>query len=277
VNALNILLDWLLIFGIGPFPTMGVEGSALASTISQWLGALAGVGLVIRRLQPSLRFQARQTLKFLRIGGDMFIRTGVLTLFVAYTTRVANQIGPAAGAAHQVLRQMWLFTALAMDAFAATVQSLVGFFIGRGSVTNAKFVTRVALAWSLGTGFALSGLMAAGQGMVVRYLVPVSAAAIFIPAWWVSTLSQPLNSIAFLTDGVHMGTGDFAYLRNAVLIASLVGTLGLWLLERSGTSTLIWVWILTGIWILLRGSLGLLRIWPGIGNSIFRNDRKAAA
>ncbi|RLD96681.1 MAG: MATE family efflux transporter, partial [Bacteroidetes bacterium] len=38
VNVLNILLDWVMIFGRGPFPILGVAGSALASTISQWLG-----------------------------------------------------------------------------------------------------------------------------------------------------------------------------------------------------------------------------------------------
>jgi MATE family multidrug resistance protein len=203
----------------------------------------------------------------------MFIRTGLLTLFVVYTTRVANQIGPEAGAAHQVLRQIWVFTALALDAFAATVQSLVGFFIGKGSVPNAKYVVRISLAWSLGTGIVLSGLMAAGQGLVIRYLVPVSAAAIFIPAWWVSTLSQPLNAVAFLTDGVHMGTGDFPFLRNAILIASSIGILGLWVLEMNGNGTLSAIWLLTAIWILFRGGLGLLRIWPGIGISIFRENQ----
>jgi len=167
---------------------------------------------------------------------------------------------------------MWVFTALALDAFAATVQSLVGFFIGRGSVPNAKFVVKIALAWSLGTGIALSALMAAGQGFVIRHLVPASAAAVFIPAWLVSTLSQPLNSIAFLTDGVHLGTGDYGFLRNAVLTSSLIGILGLWLLERNGTSTLYWIWILITVWIVLRGAIGLLRIWPGIGNSPFRLD-----
>ena len=79
----------------------------------------------------------------LSIGGDMFVRTGILNLFLAYTTRVANQLGADAGAAHQVIRQMWVFTALVLDAFAATVQSLVGFFIGQDSLSTVKQVVRV--------------------------------------------------------------------------------------------------------------------------------------
>ena len=272
INALNILLDWVLIFGKGPFPALGVSGSALASTISQWLGALAGILLIIRKIGLSRAFNFQDTRKILQVGGDMFVRTGMLNLFLAYTTRSANAISPDAGAAHQVIRQVWVFTALALDAYAATVQSLVGFFVGKSSITQAKRVVEVGFVWSLGTGIVLMGLMRWGQGMVIDLLVPVTAVGAFIPSWLVSTFSQPLNSIAFLTDGAHWGTGDFQFLRNAMLIASLAGIAGLWFLERSGAGSLFWVWILISAWITLRGVLGALRIWPGIGRSPFKTE-----
>jgi MATE family multidrug resistance protein len=270
VNGMNILLDWALVFGLGPVPALGVEGSALASTASQWTGAVIIILLVNRKIKLSRELHLAQTLRVLQIGGDMFIRTGMLNLFLLYSTRVANQISPDAGAAHQVLRQLWVFSALALDAFASSVQSLVGFFIGRESVSQAKQVIRVALTWSLGTGSALGILMYLGRDIVAQFLVPASAVTVFLPAWLVSSLSQPINSIAFLTDGVHLGTGDYRFLRNAVLAASLIGLIGLWLVERSVNSTLSWTWFVIGIWISLRGLLGLLRIWPGIGNSVFR-------
>lgn len=271
VNGLNVLLDWLLIFGRGPIPALGVQGSALASTISMWAGALAGIWLVNRKIHLSRELRLQETLRVLRIGGDMFVRTGMLNLFLLYSTRAANQISPDAGAAHQVLRQMWVFTALALDAFASSVQSLVGFFIGKGSVSRAKQVVLVALAWSTGTGLLLGILMVLGQEAVTRYFIPASAVAAFLPAWLVSAASQPINSIAFLTDGVHLGTGDYRFLRNAVLSASLIGLVGLWLLERSINGTLYWIWIVIAVWISLRALLGILRIWPGLGKSVFRN------
>ena len=273
VNVLNILLDWVMIFGRGPFPILGVAGSALASTISQWLGALAGILLVDKKLGLTREIAFKDAGALLSIGGDMFLRTGILNLFLAYTTRVANQLGADAGAAHQVIRQMWVFTALVLDAFAATVQSLVGFFIGRGSLSNAKLVVRVGFWWSIGTGVVLGVLMWVGRNLVIDLLVPFTAVGVFLSAWGISSLSQPINSLAFLTDGVHWGTGDFRYLRNAMFLASLAGMIGIWTMEQSNRNSLAWVWILIGGWNFLRGLFGILRIWPGIGQSIFKSSQ----
>jgi MATE family multidrug resistance protein len=269
VNVLNLVLDWLLIFGRGPIPAMGVGGSALASTASQWLGALAGIILVAKKLSLSRSFVLRDAVRLLQVGGDLFIRTGMVNLFLAYTTRAANGISPDAGAAHQVIRQMWVFTALALDAYASTVQSLVGYFIGQNSISWARQVVRVAMSWNLGTGFLLGGLMWWSRGTVIQFLVPAASISVFLPAWAVSSVSQPLNSLAFLTDGVHWGTGDYRYLRNAMLIASAVGISGLWLLDMRGDGSLSWIWVLIGIWIAFRALFGMLRIWPGIGKSVF--------
>jgi multidrug resistance protein, MATE family len=271
VNVLNLLLDWLMIFGRGPFSPLGVVGSALASTISQWLGALAGILLVNKKIGLSHEIIFKDAGALLSIGGDMFVRTGMLNLFLAYTTRVANQLGADAGAAHQVIRQMWVFTALVLDAFAATVQSLVGFFIGQDSLTNAKQVVRVGLWWSIGTGVILGALMWVERKVVVDLFVPFTAAQVFLTAWGISAISQPINSLAFLTDGVHWGTGDFRYLRNAMFLASLIGMTGIWSLKQFNSISLLGVWILIGGWNFLRGLFGVLRIWPGIGNSPLRN------
>ena len=109
-----------------------------------------------------------------------------------------------------------------------------------------------------------------GQDLVINFLVPTASISVFLPAWGVSAISLPINSLAFLTDGVHWGTEDYAYLRNAMIFTSVVGIGGLWLLENGGNGTLVWVWVMITIWTGLRSAFGILRIWPGIGNSPFR-------
>lgn len=270
VNALNLILDWLLIFGNGPFPRMDVAGSALASTLSQWLGALVGIGFIAAKFGLTRAFALKDAAKLLRVGGDLFVRTALLNLFLAFTTRAANNISSDAGAAHQVIRQVYVFTSLALDAYATTVQSLVGYFIGLGSVRWAKQVVKTGVNWSIGTGIVLGGLMWWGRETVISFLVPMTAIRVFLPAWAVSSLSQPISSLAFLTDGAHWGTGDYKFLRNAMIVATIIGMVGIWLIDTGGDKALFSVWIVTGIWVVLRGTLGLLRIWPGIGKSAFQ-------
>ncbi len=277
VNLLNILLDFLFIFGFGPLPPLGVAGAALASALSQWAGAAWVVTVVFSRLGMPRRLPMSELGRLIRIGGDLFVRTGLVTLFLVLTTRAATRIGADAGAAHQAIRQVWIFSALLLDAFAITGQSLVGYFVGSDEMAWARRVAWIVCAWSLGTGIAMGTAMWLGMELVVRIFVPSGAYAVFVPAWGVSALTQPVNSLSFATDGIHWGTGDFRFLRNAMAVASAFGVLGIWLINENGPHALTLVWIVTGGWITFRATFGILRIWPGIGKSPLRDDKPVTA
>ncbi|MCA9935101.1 MAG: MATE family efflux transporter [Ardenticatenaceae bacterium] len=267
VNALNIALDWLLIFGVGAVPAMGVAGAAAASAIAQWVGALWAVTAVARRLGLAQKLQWREAGRLLQIGGDLFVRTGLLTLYLLFTTRVATQIGADSGAVHQAIRQVWTFTALGLDALAVTAQSLVGYFMGANDVAQARRVAAVTSGWSVVLGLLLTVAMFLGEDWVRGMLVPETAVALFNLPWLVAAAAQPINALAFITDGIHWGTGDYRYLRNGMLAATLVGVVGLWLVDANGERALLWVWGVTAVWISVRALFGVLRIWPGIGQS----------
>jgi len=272
LNAINIILDAVLIFGLGPFPALGVAGSALASVISQWFGAIWAILAISAELGLTKNIQARDVHKLLLIGGDLFVRTGMLTVFLLLATRAATLIGPDSGAAHQAIRQIWIFTALFLDACAISGQSLVGYFMGTRWLAQAKRVAKVVCSWSVGIGLLLAFIMIVGQNLVAYLLVPPSAREVFGPAWVISCVVQPLNALAFGTDGIHWGTGDFRFLRNVVSLTTLCGVGGLYLLDENLPGALTWIWIITGVWIASRATFGVVRIWPGIGNSPFRKN-----
>ena len=145
INALNIILDPLMIFGYGSIPAMGVAGAAWASVISQWLG----LGWAFFALRKKVGFRLclhRPTMNYLlAMGRDMVIRTGSLNLFLILATRTAALAGDQTAAAHQVLRLLWFITALLLDAFAVVGQSLVASFLGQ----NNRLLARKAAALTI--------------------------------------------------------------------------------------------------------------------------------
>ena len=271
INLANIGLDYVLIFGWAGIPALGVAGAALASSLSQWLGAAWMLWEVHRRLGLSRDISWRDSFRLLRVSRDLIVRSGSLTLFLLFATRVATQLGPEAGAAHQVIRQVWFFTALFVEAFATTAQSLVGYFYGSGSIEFAKQVARSTMRWSLAAGLALMLAMLVATPIVTEALVPPDAVLVFTLPWIIASVSQPLNSLAFITDGIHWGTGDYRYLRNAMVMATVAGLFGLQLISTERAESFSAVWLVTVGWIGIRAFWGVLRVYPGIGTSPFRS------
>lgn len=271
VNLLNIVLDWFLIFGNGPFPALGVGGSGLASSISQWCGAGVALFLVYRRLGGLTWPKSWRNVKdLLVVGRDLFLRTALLLLYITYATRVANRMGAEVGAAHQAIIQIFVFTALFLEAYATTAQSLVGFFIGAEDRSEARNVVKISTWWSVGTGVVLTVLMLVLTNAVISWLNLAAVAAIFIPAWIISAISLPTSSVAFITDGVHWGTMDYAYIRNGMFLATTIGVSLLTIVDVVRPDTpLAWIWGITAIWTLTRGMWGIVRIFPGVGDSPF--------
>jgi MATE family multidrug resistance protein len=86
-------------------------------------------------------------------------------------------------------------------------------------------------------------------------------------AWLVAAAAQPISALSFATDGIHWGTGDFRYLSIVVVLATGFGVIAVQLLDLSQHGSLTRIWLIIACWILIRGFLGMLRIWPGIGKA----------
>jgi MATE family multidrug resistance protein len=272
-NALNIALDAVLIFGLGPIPAFGIAGAAWASVVSQWLGALWVVDAIRRRLGTPDRIRWRGARNLLRVGRDLFFRTGSLILFIVLTTRAATLLGADEGAAHHIIRQFWILSALLLDAFGAAAQSLIGFFLGAGQICYARRVAAVACLWGAGTGIALAIVMLALSGSVAAAFLPVEVHAVFNAAWLAYALAQPANALAFVTDGIHWGTSDYRFLRNATVLSTAAGLIALYGIDPAGPDALSVIWMVTAGWIAIRTVFGMARIWPGFGGSPLKLPR----
>ena len=79
--------DAILIFGLGPIPAFGIAGAAWATVAAQSLGGLWAVAAVRARLGFPPRLHARDARLLLVAGRDLFLRTGLLTVFLLLTLK----------------------------------------------------------------------------------------------------------------------------------------------------------------------------------------------
>ena len=105
--------------------------------------------------------------------------------------------------------------------------------------------------------------MWSGERLIAGLLVPEAARYAFGAPWIAALIMQPINALAFGTDGVHWGTADFKFLRDATTAATLLGVAVLYAWSWFYGLTILSIWVVTAFWIVVRVIFGMGRIWPG--------------
>ncbi|KAK9794036.1 hypothetical protein WJX73_008223 [Symbiochloris irregularis] len=214
-NAVNIAFNYMLLFVFH----WGIAGSAWATVGAEALTAVALV-VALHRLHP-LRIPGREdwsSLKgFAGPVGLLALRTVALTATFALATAMAARSDVAHAASHQICLQMWLASSLLADALAVAAQTLVARLLASGRADSARAVSRRVIR----LGLLLGGILAAGMALGTRPLISTftqdsSVRAASLTIFPLVALTQPLNALAFVWDGVLYGAGGFSYAAKAM-------------------------------------------------------------
>lgn len=243
--AVSAVLCPLLVYGWLGLPRLELEGSAVANLVGQWLAALLFCRALLAERVP-LRADVRVLRSQLVMGRDLLLRSLAFQVCFVSAAAVAARFGAAAVAAHQVVLQLWSFLALVLDSLAIAAQSLVGAALGAGHLNLAKSVAWRVTAFSVAAAVILALLFAAGAPVMPALFTDDRAVldAIDVP-WWFLVAQIPVAGVVFAIDGVLLGAGDATFMRNATLLAALLGFLPL-------------------IWLSLAFGWGLVGIWSGL-------------
>jgi putative MATE family efflux protein len=247
----NIPLNLLLVFPLG----LGVAGSALGTVLAQ-VGAAAWLCSHVlrgaRRHAAALRPDRPGILAAAGANAPLLARTVLLRTALLTMTFVAIAQGDVALASHQIAFTLWYLLAMPPEAFSIASQAMVGHALGASDPDAARAASRRALAWGLGSGLALAGLLLALRPAYVPLFTDDPAVRDLV---WslvvVVAASQPIGALLYVLDGILIGAGDTRYLAWTMLVALVVflPLAGAVLATEAGVLAL-W-WALAG-WLLAR-------------------------
>lgn len=147
----NIILDPVLIFGIGPLPEMGVAGAAIATITSHIVVSLCFIYLIRKdkadhfkiKLFREIDFSYYKTLFVL--GAPVAVQNGLFTIFSMIMGVIVASFGPVAIAVQKVGSQIESISWNSCDGFASALSSFVGQNYGAKKIDRINKSTKYAL------------------------------------------------------------------------------------------------------------------------------------
>lgn len=254
-NVVNVLLNYLLIYGKGGLPTLGLEGAGIASLVARALMAVALLAYVWRSSVYRVYRKAFHPGPYLRADFGSLLRLGLPAglqyLFEISAFGIAvimmGWIGTTALAAHQIGINMVSVSYMLASGISAAATVRVGFTLGQRRYGDLRRVGRVLFVLVC----ALMGSCAA-IFMLGRELLP----ALYIDDADVITLAAQLLVVAGLfqlSDGVQVvGLGALRGLGD-VKVPTVI------------TFVAYWLFALPAAWVLgFRFGFGAVGVWCGL-------------
>jgi len=163
----NAILDPLLIFGIGPFPALGLQGAALATAISWTLTFAAACWLLAVRekmIEPSLTGLWSSWRQILHVGLPAAGTNLLIPLSAAILTRLVATYGEHAVAGYGVGTRVESLALIGINALSSAMTPFVGQNFGAHQCDRVRDAVRFSLRASLMWGGGVAALLFLAAG-----------------------------------------------------------------------------------------------------------------
>ncbi|KAI5603744.1 hypothetical protein POPTR_001G266900v4 [Populus trichocarpa] len=265
----NIILDPIFIFVC----RWGVSGAAIAHVVSQYLISVILLWRLMKKIDllPP-RVKDLQFSRFLKNGFLLLARVIAATICVTLAASRAARLGSTTMAAFQICLQVWLTSSLLADGFAVAGQAIIACAFAEKDYQKATTAaTRVLqMSFILGIGLAVVVGLALHFGDIIFSKDPNVLRIIAIGIPFVAG-TQPINSIAFVFDGVNFGASDFAYSSYSMVLVATASIAAIFVLSK--TSGFVGIWVALTIFMGLRAFAGVWRMGTGTGPWRFLRGR----
>ena len=224
-TVVNVVLDYLLIFGKAGFPELGVTGAALGTILSQVAGAVVYAAIILKpeyrkayRTLAGWRPEPTLILRLVRFGMPTGLQYSLEVGAFAVFMVIVGRIGTLELAASGIAFNLNMIVFMPMVGLAIAVSSLVGRYLGADRPEVAERAVRSALAMSFAYMAACGLLYVLGAPLL---LAPYGAGA--DPATWpriaeVATVLLRFVAVYSIFDMMNLihaaglrGAGDTVY------------------------------------------------------------------
>jgi putative MATE family efflux protein len=252
INVINIVLDYLLIFGNFGFPNLGAVGSAVATSISRVIGAGLILYVLFRRgsvlklpFWSGWHFHRDAVARIINIGGPTAIEQVVFQVGFIVFSAIAVNLGTADLAAQQIAFNIAGFSILPAFAFGVAGMTLVGQNLGAKNPERAEASAYQALK----SGMVWMVLMGAGffiwrSWLVGLYTNDADVQRLGEMCLTFIAFAQPFQCLSIVWGQALRGAGD----TRATLLYTFIG---IWVM-RVGLGYVLGIglgWGLLGMWI----------------------------
>lgn len=275
--TLNLVLDYAFIFGHFGLPSMGIEGAAWATVISQWFKVLVYWWLMMRPVHreeyqtvAGRRFDAELMRRILRYGGpnglQLLVEVSGFSLFILLVGRLGEQAMIATTLAFNVNSVAFI----PMLGLGIAISTMVGQQLGKNRPDMAARVTWTALRLALG----YMGMMAALY-LFVPDLFMLGHASGTSPELFSEVRDVTVVLLRFvaaycLLDACLIvfvnaikGAGDTRFILYTNLVMAPMPVLaGWWGIANFGWG-LVWCWGVITVWISTLGVIYTVRFLQG--------------
>ncbi len=143
-NSFNIVLDPMFIFGIGPFPELGVEGAAVATVIGRTLGIVyqlyhlaKGKGL-IKIHKHNWQFKSEILIRLIKLSAGVTAQFIISSASWIFLMRIMSTFGSVALAGYTLAIRIVIFTLLPAWGFSNAAATMVGQNLGANQPERAE-------------------------------------------------------------------------------------------------------------------------------------------
>lgn len=215
-NAINVVFNWLLIYGNCGFPEWGVAGASLATVIGQFVAFIIAFAVLIRgngflKLEFKLGFMPDKNVlgNIINIGLPAMAEQLLMRAGMIIFAKTVASLGTTPYATHQVCMNIQALSFMTGQAFAVSATSLMGQSLGKRRVDMAQaYCSRTR-----SVGFAFSLLLAVvfvffGSQIVSLYNSDAEIIKMGGKIMLFVAFLQPFQSSQFIIAGGLRGAGD---------------------------------------------------------------------